>query len=75
MKYVFSDTLQECARRYSKVSWEMRLRIALDISRGMEHLHQLDILHGDLKAANVMLASQDPSAPVVAMITDFGTGI
>lgn len=37
-------------------------RCLIDIAAGMEYLHHLGIVHGDLKSANVLLKStaQDP---------------
>lgn len=57
-----------------EISWPLRLRIALDMAKGMHFLHSLrpPIIHNDLKSPNVLLASLDPAAPVVAKISDFG---
>lgn len=31
------------------------LRVAIDVSKGMNYLHQNDIIHRDLKAANLLM--------------------
>ncbi len=41
---------QEGALRLSQV-----LRIAVEVSRGMDYLHQRKIIHRDLKAANLLM--------------------
>lgn len=43
------------------------LRYLLEIAKGMEYLHSKGILHGDLKAANVLVDDQHH-----AVISDFG---
>jgi len=45
---VLQDTLTELA-------WSLRLRFALDTSRGMQYLHQCGIVHRDLKSLNVFV--------------------
>lgn len=60
------------------------MRCALDIARGVQHLHHSEIIHGDLKPQNIMLTtvpenvraeSTTPSPatfPYAAKLTDFG---
>jgi Protein kinase domain len=60
------------------------VRCALDIARGVQHLHHSEIIHGDLKPQNIMLTtipevaraqSDTPSPksfPYIAKLTDFG---
>jgi hypothetical protein len=59
-------------------------RCALDIARGIQHLHCSHIVHGDLKPQNVMLSSLTPvmrahdptpapaNFPYATKLTDFG---
>ncbi|KAL5778292.1 hypothetical protein ACOSP7_011218 [Xanthoceras sorbifolium] len=43
------------------------LRVAMDVSRGMNYLHQNDIIHRDLKAANLLMDENG-----VVKVADFG---
>jgi serine/threonine-protein kinase len=65
MKYVDGETLESIitklragdARYLGKYTPEYRLQICNEILRGVEHAHQLGILHRDLKPGNVMVGS------------------
>ncbi len=54
-------------------STEVKLRMAKDIASGMAYLHSQQIIHRDLKLANVLVVSTDPAASVVCKVSDFGT--
>ncbi|PKA47770.1 Serine/threonine-protein kinase HT1 [Apostasia shenzhenica] len=43
------------------------LRVAIDVSKGMNYLHQNDIVHRDLKTANILMDENE-----VAKVADFG---
>ncbi|KAK4485806.1 hypothetical protein RD792_008453, partial [Penstemon davidsonii] len=46
--------------RKSKLSWHQRMKIALDIARGLEYLHEHcnpPVIHRDLKTSNILLDS------------------
>ena len=45
----------------------LMLVLALDIACGMQHVHSQNIIHGDLKASNVLLASASRSDSLWAM--------
>jgi hypothetical protein len=50
---------------------------ALDVARGMQHLHALGFVHMDLKAENVLLTScpGDPLRGFTAKVADFGLSV
>jgi predicted Ser/Thr protein kinase len=50
-----------------KFPWKQRWSIALDIGKGIYHLHKKDILHRDLKSLNVLLDEN-----MQAKVCDFG---
>ncbi|KAG2431465.1 hypothetical protein HXX76_009480 [Chlamydomonas incerta] len=53
------------------------LDTAADVAKALLHLHLNDVLHGDLKATNVMLKSSggDVGRGVVAKVADFGLSV
>jgi len=59
------------------LSWRLRLRWLAEIARGMAFLHSLlpnNILHRDLKGANVLFSSEDLTS-ALAKIADFGLAV
>ncbi|XAR67831.1 Non-specific serine/threonine protein kinase [Bertholletia excelsa] len=56
--------------RGSALTWYLRLRIALDVARGLEFLHECcnpPVIHRGLKSTNILLDSN-----FIAKISDFG---
>lgn len=52
------------------------LDTAADVAKAMAHLHSINVLHGDLKARNVMLKSTGADQRgVIAKVADFGLAV
>lgn len=54
-------------KQKSGLKLPMLLRVALDVAKGMDYLHQNNIIHRDLKAANLLLDENG-----VVKVADFG---
>ena len=60
----------------------MLLRVAIDVSKGMDYLHRNKIIHRDLKAANILMDENEVcnylifsshlSCPSVSLCRNFG---
>ncbi|GFR47096.1 hypothetical protein Agub_g8666 [Astrephomene gubernaculifera] len=60
----------------SGVNYRGVLDTAADIAKAMLHLHCADVLHGDLKARNVMLKSSGTEGRgVICKVADFGLAV
>ena len=58
------------------MNYQAMLETAADIARGMIHLHSHNVLHSDLKAANVMLKTGGGDGRgLIAKVADFGMSL
>ena len=58
------------------VNYRAILEVAIDIAKGMLHLHSCNIIHADLKPANILLqSSPDVAKGFIAKIGDFGLSV
>ena len=50
------------------------LQLVKDLALGMQHIHQRDIIHGDLNPRNILIKIKPTALPLgcVAKIADFG---
>ncbi|XP_038881425.1 probable inactive receptor kinase At5g10020 [Benincasa hispida] len=71
--YIFGDSLalhlyETTPRRYSRLSFSQRLKIAVEVARCLLYLHDRGLPHGNLKPTNIILAGHDSDA----RLTDYG---
>jgi poly [ADP-ribose] polymerase 10/14/15 len=68
--------LNQADEGHMKIPWNIRGKWLMEVACGMTELHSLSpqIIHRDLKAANVLLSSND-LASAVAKVTDFGVAV
>jgi serine/threonine protein kinase len=70
MEYLDGITLYEKIQRDGPLPWKEARSITLEICEGLRLIHEKDIIHRDLKTANIMLCKQEGSPRIVLM--DFG---
>ena len=58
--------------RLSFASFGLTCKCAIDISKGMLHIHAMDAIHRDLKSSNCLVNSISESSDVNVKIGDFG---
>ena len=68
MEYVKGESLEAVLEREKSLDLPRALNYAVQILRGVEHAHQAQILHRDLRPANVLVSESG-----VVKVADFGT--
>jgi len=61
--------------KHPALSWKYRVRLGLNIARGMDYLHSEDFIHRDLRSPNILIASRDENEEIVAKVADFGLAV
>eukprot|EP00210_Caulerpa_lentillifera_P003805 g3634.t1 len=76
MEYCGQGTLHNMIHNGYRFHQAHLLWTLLDISKAMEYLHRLGIVHGDLKPANVLIkGSEDDHRGWMCCIADFGSSL
>jgi Leucine-rich repeat (LRR) protein/serine/threonine protein kinase/GTPase SAR1 family protein len=67
--------LRDTSVTHPCLSWKYRVRLALNIAKGMDYLHSEDFIHRDLRSPNILIASRDERLDIVAKVADFGLAV
>ncbi|MDD2503979.1 MAG: protein kinase, partial [Clostridia bacterium] len=67
MEYVDGETLKNRIRREGRLSMEEAVRIASEICSALQHAHDNNIVHRDIKPQNILINKEG-----TAKVADFG---
>ncbi len=67
MEYISGENLKSLIRKEAPFSINRSLRIALQICEALQHAHENNIIHRDIKPHNILLTADDR-----VKVTDFG---
>ena len=74
VEYAEHGTLSRVLSMEKSLDYGLKHLLCLDIARGLSALHQAGLVHGDMKAENVLVCSS-PSRRYLAKISDFGFSV
>ena len=58
-----------------KTSNSAELEVLKQITKGLNHLHFTDIIHGDLKPYNILISMPNGAVPPMIKLADFGLSV
>lgn len=64
----FDGIVETTPRRHSRLSFQQRLKVAVEVAECLSYLHDKGLPHGNLKPTNVLLSGPDNHA----VLTDYG---
>jgi serine/threonine protein kinase len=67
MELLLGETLGDMVRRRGQLPWRLSLRFVLEVARALDVIHARDIIHLDLKPANIFLTTDGK-----VKVLDFG---
>lgn len=74
LEYADQGTFHDLQKRLPSLAFGIRKRLCLDIAEGLKILHTCGVVHGDVKAENILVFTH-PHYEYVAKLGDFGCSI
>jgi serine/threonine-protein kinase len=71
MERLWGESLRKCVARVGKLDANVMIDVAIQMLSGLETVHQLGIVHRDIKPDNVFLVQRNGCMPLVKLL-DFG---
>jgi len=69
-QYISGGTLEDLIQSDQLFPWSLRIHLSMDITKGMDYLHDNHMLHRDLNSHNVLLRTF--GLKYTAVVADFG---
>ena len=66
------DYIMLDSRNQEELSLDHQFSFAIDIAKAIDHIHNQDVVHFDIKPLNILLEKDNVSSLYRCVVTDFG---